>query len=1491
MSEILIGYNDIFEEHSLYEYEKDLKKYVDGNKKEKEEVKNSLNKYVIFFRKICDGNLVGKDNNEKINYLENELQKIKLCFRQVKDINKLKRIILEIKKDVYLNFMENIIYGNESDDLKDMDNYFYPEITDNNFNKKIFYKKEFNKNKIPLGKQKRSKEFVLTQTQKFLKNYMSRETPYNGVLIWHGVGVGKTCTAISIAENFKKDMERTNRRILILTPGETLSGTWYNEIFNIEKEKNKKNKEKILNFQCTGNYYTEYYNSLGKYKNKKKLIKRFINEIYEISTYLKQVNMIKKGAKKLSNDLYKTNDKKEIEFIKKKYSNRIIIMDEIHTIKVSETQKNKNKIVPPYLEMIARYSKNSKIILLTATPIFNESTEIVQLINLLIHNDKRAPILLDDVFEKQKKNFVLKKKTDRNPSGEELLIRKMRGYVSYLRGSNPHSFPTRLYPTKNIFSPNWSFGNLVLYRTNMGEKQSKIYKKAILSDKKGNFGKLGINESLFSLGYTSLGYKDRKVLLSGNKKFLTQKKGKKHDIFSYNKKNPNTIKNGYSFLHEKRLYEFSSKYSEIINLIKNSEGTIFIYSDKVMLGVKLFSLILEENGMTRYVGKSSYTNFLQKRNSSRNTFSQKFKYIYVDGSTDNNMVNEWFNDYNNDYQNKLNIKVILGSDKVSQGVNLFRIREVHVLNPWFNLNKLEQVIGRATRQKSHLSLPIDKRNVTVYLHASYDNEFTNSKRSADERNYKISYEKKLNELRLLSIVKKNAIDCNLNKHGNYFKISKENIINSQKNKYEINKGLSCDFLEINHENCQDDFMLKKFTCTPKDFTEKKSINTNTYFGYFAYDEIKKLKDIVKNMFKNNYVYELKNIIKSIKKIEDKENINFEADYIYLALQELINKKELLLDHNNRIGYIIYKNKNYIFQPKEMENEDIPFVYRYYPLMSVKDSVDIPNPKKKQIKKTIVSKKNPKKFLKKKTQKKRMAETTGRTSDKITEIGKNKILSKILNDIKNIADVILDKSKMKNFDLYENISNSKFYDNLEVCFYKTCLGEYMLNRFDLNNTEKIMNKYKEFYGDNENRIKIDFDRYMRYYLIDRLFFEQKKILIEYIINKTYNGTELNNSIELNYSNGEHHIFDYFHQNIGITKKNLFIFIHNDSLYYRLYQITDTRILPRTFKKKGDGFILVKMSSELNSLPKTKIDDVQLLKYCNYYGVVDSGVKNKFQKEEKAKITFKILDTNVDLSSKKGLSWRKGKNCYASGNWIFKGVYNNSKTNVGELTADLISFIFDIPVVRNKSQIDIPHVKIQYKSHLSNIHDMYFYLNKTKYFLFKRKLSDSCLEIECLFRYLRDIHRYAIETIKNVVPQYLFHNYGEKLIQRHLEQGKTFLKTKDHIHGICETIRNIVSNNKYKSIYEPTFYFNEDGICGKADSQFKVIKFRVGSKVDVPLERISGIITKINSDGTLNIKTGEQSNNYSIKDIQIRKSEYYPFVFRYLRTHRVEPCLFN
>ena len=117
---------------------------------------------------------------------------------------------------------------------------FYPEITDPNFNENIYLKKEFRdteiKDKKAWNTQVKKKDFVLEPHQIFLKNYISPDTPYNGILIFHGTGVGKTCTAISIAEGFKKTLKNMNKKILVIS---NLKSNFMNELYNFRKEKEK----------------------------------------------------------------------------------------------------------------------------------------------------------------------------------------------------------------------------------------------------------------------------------------------------------------------------------------------------------------------------------------------------------------------------------------------------------------------------------------------------------------------------------------------------------------------------------------------------------------------------------------------------------------------------------------------------------------------------------------------------------------------------------------------------------------------------------------------------------------------------------------------------------------------------------------------------------------------------------------------------------------------------------------------------------------------------------------------------------------------------------------------------------------------------------------------------------------------------------------------------------------------------------------------------
>ena len=86
----------------------------------------------------------------------------------------------------------------------------FPNYTQkDSFNRRILEKKEFyiHKSKkvsrdanLEDESKARCSGFKLSDNQKFLKSFMSSDTPYNSLLLFHGTGTGKTCSSISIAE-------------------------------------------------------------------------------------------------------------------------------------------------------------------------------------------------------------------------------------------------------------------------------------------------------------------------------------------------------------------------------------------------------------------------------------------------------------------------------------------------------------------------------------------------------------------------------------------------------------------------------------------------------------------------------------------------------------------------------------------------------------------------------------------------------------------------------------------------------------------------------------------------------------------------------------------------------------------------------------------------------------------------------------------------------------------------------------------------------------------------------------------------------------------------------------------------------------------------------------------------------------------------------------------------------------------------------------------
>ena len=139
---------------------------------------------------------------------------------------------------------------------------------------------------------------------------------------------------------------------------------------------------------------------------------------------------------------------------------------------------------------------------------FNAPQEIIWLTNLLNINDGRAPIAVNDVFDREG-NFLVD--STGYEVGRDNLKIKLNGYISYVRGENPFTFPNAIYPNDTINDKansikymrrysEWMYPELQvndkpieipiqytdLFLVNIGEYQNKAYNYVINTIKANN---------------------------------------------------------------------------------------------------------------------------------------------------------------------------------------------------------------------------------------------------------------------------------------------------------------------------------------------------------------------------------------------------------------------------------------------------------------------------------------------------------------------------------------------------------------------------------------------------------------------------------------------------------------------------------------------------------------------------------------------------------------------------------------------------------------------------------------------------------------------------------------------------------------------------------------------------------------------------------------------------------------------------------------------
>jgi len=107
---------------------------------------------------------------------------------------------------------------------------------------------------------------------------------------------------------------------------------------------------------------------------------------------------------------------------------------------------------------------------------------------------------------------------------------------------------------------------------------------------------------------------------------------------------------------------------------------------------------------------------------------------------------------------------MLGSPSIKEGVTLLRVEQVHILEPYWNFSRMQQIIGRAIRYCSHKDLPKRRREVDVFLYlATYPKEKT-----IDEYIWKLAKKKHRLIKQFEDALKEKAIDCEIFYEGNNY---------------------------------------------------------------------------------------------------------------------------------------------------------------------------------------------------------------------------------------------------------------------------------------------------------------------------------------------------------------------------------------------------------------------------------------------------------------------------------------------------------------------------------------------------------------------------------------------------------------------------------------------------------------------------------------------------------------------------------------------------
>ncbi len=876
--------------------------------------------------------------------------------------------------------------------------------------------------------------------QLFVRNMLNPNTPYKSLHLMHSTGIGKTISSVLAAHEYIKVYRRiynaqitnkmTRRSYAELsrsTPNVFVLGfsgpkaAFIRELLRYPEfgfvsyvERDELTKRQVL--AASGSptdikYYKDYHNMLKRRITNKSRggfytfygYDEMVNRLF-LSDTLKLIDLDTEfKVRHARNEMITINGVDNLITLEdifreriasgdvrinmqllESFRNSFVICDEIpHTYNMSS--KNNRGVA---LQYIIDSKLNITLLTMSATPINNSPTEVVEIMNYHIP----TKVTKRDLFASPNKL---------RPGKLEEIGRLTRGYFSFVQDSNIQSFPKRTIVGDDITIPiaigDLPAGSKLPYlkfvQCEMSELHQRTYNNYVdngyeqpnditeattdaavvdmapvdIDDIEAADYTDGINNSYHSIPIDGYAIFDMVIPSPDNDIGLFRASDIRNKIMAapqswrdangiiIKKVGDITVLSG-SFLKAENLPKCSAKYSTILNqileIIASAAGDankcrkMMYYHNRVRTsGVLMMQEILRVNNILDETSEPIETticclcgvNMRDHGNLAANIMPHAYKparFIIAHSDIDKTVMDtSIYTKYNSvDNCRGLNWMILVGSKIIKESYDIKSVRVVFLGSLPINIPTMLQVFGRSSRKNSHIDLPLQDRNVEIFIFISTTNAAVGAKDPMSPEIYR--YAEKLSDYLLIQLIEReinrNAIDAHINRG---IVMSKDILANYFP---EGNASLTTPVAGLGN---------LYFDIPPSKIAPPESARLITFNAYKYYEEeLRTLTYLIKYYFTIQRVWTYDNLLAAVRDpsiaVEIDPNYLSEDNFV-IAISNLCSVDTKILSDTTRVERMFdYSDRNVYINDCKYKIVQRGKYYILFPIIDDKIFVDI-----------------------------------------------------------------------------------------------------------------------------------------------------------------------------------------------------------------------------------------------------------------------------------------------------------------------------------------------------------------------------------------------------------------------------------------------------------------------------------------------------------------------------------------------------------------------